>query len=157
MNKRPTALSTEDTEAYCTIRQGITVGLSNVHPIDEQHAIRNAQASSNDKTTFFIASIKAHIDNRHINEFINFPSILHNIDINIHEPTLGSYMINYFTDRDQKIGQSERMLTRLLSTRGEFVPFSSYYLWFLIDRCHFIGIQNITIVFGFMAILLQNV
>jgi hypothetical protein len=33
---------------------------------------------------------------------------------------------------------TERKLTQLLSTNTEFMCFTSYYLWFLIDNCHFI-------------------
>ena len=31
-----------------------------------------------------------------------------------------------------------RKLTQLLSTHGQFMTFSTYYLWFLVDRCHFV-------------------
>jgi hypothetical protein len=34
--------------------------------------------------------------------------------------------------------RKERKLTQLLNTHNEFMTFSSYYLWFLIDTCHFI-------------------
>jgi hypothetical protein len=39
---------------------------------------------------------------------------------------------------DLKTERNETKLTMLLSTHDTFMSFSSYYLWFLIDRCHFI-------------------
>jgi hypothetical protein len=36
------------------------------------------------------------------------------------------------------VNKKERKLCTLLSTHNEFMPFSSYYLWFLIDYCHFV-------------------
>ena len=36
------------------------------------------------------------------------------------------------------VNKREKKLTQLLSTNNEYMTFSSYYLWFLMDRCHFI-------------------
>ncbi len=92
----------------------------------------------NEKDTLFIAEVKGRIPDEHINEFINFPPIFRNIDINTDEETIGTYMYEYCKANNMITGKPERKLTQLLSTHGEFMPFSSYYLWFLIDRCHFV-------------------
>ncbi|KAI5487953.1 DNA/RNA polymerases family, partial [Trichomonas vaginalis G3] len=43
------------------------------------------------------------------------------------------------------VDQKQRKLTQLASTHNQYQPFSSYYLWYLIDRFHFIidDIQSI--------------
>jgi hypothetical protein len=88
------------------------------------------------KEKLFIAEIIGHIDENHINEFINFPPIFRNLVINLDAATLGPYMFGFV--RQFTKAKSEKKLTMLLSTHGEYMSFSSYYLWFLIDRCHFI-------------------
>lgn len=89
------------------------------------------------KGQLFIAEIKGHIDEDYINEFINFPPIFRNIDIKTDEQTIGSYMYNYMKSNELSVDNKERKLTQLLKI-DEYTAFSSYYLWFLIDRCHFI-------------------
>jgi hypothetical protein len=42
--------------------------------------------------------------------------------------------------------KKERKLTQLLDTRGEFMIFSSYYLWFLIDVCRFV-VEDVEILY----------
>ncbi|KAA6396400.1 MAG: hypothetical protein EZS28_008079 [Streblomastix strix] len=86
----------------------------------------------------FIAEIKGHIDEKYINDFINFPPILRNYTFTTNEDTIGPYMYNHMKANGIKTDQKQRKLTNLLSTMGEFMSFSSYYLWFLIDDCHFI-------------------
>ncbi len=92
----------------------------------------------NSKTKLFIAEIKGHIPKEYINEFINFPPIFRNIDITTDEATLGTYMYNYCKDNKLTTDKQERKMTQLLSTHNQFMSFSSYYLWFLMDRCHFV-------------------
>ncbi len=92
----------------------------------------------NGKSELFIAEIKGHIPKEHINEFINFPPIFRNIDITTDEATLGTYMYNYCKANKLTTDKTERKLTQLLSTHDQYMSFSSYYLWFLIDRCHFV-------------------
>ncbi|KAA6375004.1 MAG: hypothetical protein EZS28_029470 [Streblomastix strix] len=86
----------------------------------------------------FIAELKGHIGEKYINDFINFPPILRNYTFTTNEDTIGSYMYNHMKNNGIKTDQKQRKLTNLLSTQGEFMSFSSYYLWFLIDDCHFI-------------------
>jgi hypothetical protein len=64
----------------------------------------------------FIVSVKGDIPRRYWNEFINFPPIFRNII---------------------PPGSKTKKLTQLLDTNGEFMSFSSYYLWLLIDVFHF--------------------
>ena len=85
----------------------------------------------------FIAEIKGHIDDNYINEFINFPPIFRNVDITTSKEVIGDYMYNYMKRNAFETDTKERKLTQLLRV-SEFTAFSSYYLWFLIDRCHFI-------------------
>jgi hypothetical protein len=98
----------------------------------KREAIRNIMK----KEKLFIAEVIGHIDDDHLNEFINFPPIFRNIDINLDAATLGQYMYDFVKQFSK--GKQERKLTMILSTHGEYMSFSSYYLWFLIDRCHFI-------------------
>jgi hypothetical protein len=46
--------------------------------------------------------------------------------------------------------KKERKLTQLLDTHGEFMEFNNYYLWFLIDTCHFV-IDEIKEIYVFVA------
>jgi hypothetical protein len=32
----------------------------------------------------------------------------------------------------------QKKLTQLLSTMGQFMTFNNYYLWYLMDYCHFV-------------------
>ncbi len=110
---------------------------------------RNAIKLINQKDTLFIVEIKGHIEEEFINEFINLPPIFRNIDIEMNPETIGNYMYDYCKENSllgnvckPEAGScrtsSERKLTQLLSTHDQFMSFSSYYLWFLIDRCHFV-------------------
>ena len=85
----------------------------------------------------FIAEVKGHIDDKYINEFVNFPPIFRNIEITTDSATVGDYTYNYLVDNGFQHDVKEKKLTQLLKVE-EFTAFSSYYLWFLIDRCHFI-------------------
>jgi hypothetical protein len=91
----------------------------------------------NRKDTLFIAEVKGHIDRNHLNEFINFLPIFRNIDITNDELTLGPYMVNYMKENGMKIGNTERKLTQLADSY-DYMSFSSYYLWYLMDRFHFV-------------------
>ena len=90
------------------------------------------------RDTLYLASIKGHINTDHINEFINFAPIFRNIDILTTKDFIGDYMYKHMEKHDLPRNGKERKLTQLLSTHNEFMNFTSYYLWFLIDRCHFI-------------------
>ena len=47
-------------------------------------------------------------------------------------------MYNYMVENDIPIDKKERKLTQLASTGDEYMSFSSYYLWYLMDRFHFV-------------------
>jgi hypothetical protein len=90
------------------------------------------------KQELFVAEVKGHVDEKYLNEFINFPPIFRNLEINTNKHEIGEYMYNYMQKNNLKTDKNETKLTMLLSTHDTFMSFSSYYLWFLIDRCHFI-------------------
>lgn len=104
----------------------------------------------NRRNILFLATIKGHIDERYINEFINFAPIFRNIDILTNKEMIGEYMFDHMEKHELPRNKKERKLTQLLSTHGEFMNFTSYYLWFLIDRCHFI-VDDIESVITFTA------
>jgi hypothetical protein len=90
----------------------------------------------------FIAEIKGHIDEKFLDDYVNFPPIFRNIEIDLAKDNIGSYMFDYMVknnllDPSKRI-KTERKLTMLLNTMDQFMSFSSYYLWFLVDECHFI-------------------
>ena len=91
----------------------------------------------NEKGQLFIATVKGHIPEKYWNEFINFPPIIRNYEVETTENNIGSYMYNYMKENGFKTDSKERKLTQLLKV-DKFTAFSSYYLWFLIDRCHFV-------------------
>jgi hypothetical protein len=91
-----------------------------------------------DKNELFIVSLKGHIDKKYYNEVINFPPIIRNVDIKTDKETIGEVMYEYMKNNGIPTDKTERKLTQLLSTNDKFMTFSSYYLWFLIDTCHFI-------------------
>ncbi|KAA6374147.1 MAG: hypothetical protein EZS28_030325, partial [Streblomastix strix] len=111
---------------------------------DTEHSKQTILRMINSKKRFtedgqlFIAEVKGHIDENYLNDFINFPPILRNYEFTTDERTIGSYMYSHMKDNMIKTDQKQRKLTNLTSTMEEFMAFSSYYLWFLIDDCHFI-------------------
>jgi hypothetical protein len=90
----------------------------------------------------FIAEVRGFIDEDYLEEFVNFPPIFRRVKYEITRERIGDYMYDYMFEhgfvKERKTPRTEEKLTMLLSTHGEFMSFSSYYLWFLIDRCHFI-------------------
>lgn len=81
-------------------------------------------------------------DEYYINKCINFPPIFRNTDITINEQTLGSITMGQIVKLDggktKKKPDVVRKLTQLIDTQGRFISFNNYYLWFLIDTCHFV-------------------
>jgi hypothetical protein len=77
-------------------------------------------------------------DEYYINKVINFPPIFRNTDIQINEETLGNITMKRIKESSKKMPKSERKLTQLVDTQGIFMTFNNYYLWFLIDTCHFV-------------------
>jgi hypothetical protein len=89
----------------------------------------------------FIAEIKGHIDMEasNINDIVNFPPIFRKLKYPLTVEQIGKYMYDLMTFVNGKVPTgAHKKLTMLLSTHGEWMSFSSYYLWFLIDCCHFI-------------------
>ncbi|KAA6404090.1 MAG: hypothetical protein EZS28_000392 [Streblomastix strix] len=100
--------------------------------------IINSKKRFTEDGQLFVAEVKGHIDENYLNDFIYFPPILRNYEFTTDERTIGSYMYNHMKDNKIKTDQKQRKLNNLSSTMGEFITFSSYYLWFLIDDCHFV-------------------
>jgi hypothetical protein len=63
----------------------------------------------------FIVSVKGRIPEEWYNKFLEFPPIFRNLMVG-----------------------KQKKLTQLLSTMGQFMTFNNYYLWYLIDYCHFV-------------------
>jgi hypothetical protein len=98
------------------------------------------------KNKLFVAEIKGHISNLD-SEILNFPPIFRNIDIFTSKQNIGETMYNYMKKVGISTDKKERKLTQLIDTNGEYMAFSSYYLWFLMDRCNFVidDIKSITL------------
>lgn len=86
----------------------------------------------------FIAEIKGHIPEKYYPEFINFPPIFRRLNVETNRETIGNYMYDYMKTNQLPHDKKEEKLTMLLSTHEQYMSFSSYYLWFLIDTCHFV-------------------
>jgi hypothetical protein len=71
----------------------------------------------NNRNLLFITRIKGHIPEDDYGRFINLPPIFRNIILP---------------------NTKERKLTHLLSTMNQYMVFTNYYLWFLLDRFNFI-------------------
>ncbi|GHU20290.1 hypothetical protein FACS189472_11380 [Alphaproteobacteria bacterium] len=93
-----------------------------------------------------IVSLKGHIDSPYLNEFINFPPIFRNINIDTDDAAVVGDITAQQIKKVGVTGGTQRKLTQLLSTHDEYMTFSSYYLYFLIDRCHCIVDENAEIV-----------
>ena len=98
----------------------------------------------NSRNDLFIAVVKGYIPD--INKFINYPPIFRNIDIDIEREVIGEYMFNVIDKHNLCSQKRQRKLTQLLSTYNDFMSFSSYYLWFLIDTCGFV-VEDIKVLF----------
>jgi hypothetical protein len=111
--------------------------IMNVYRCANENTKKLAMDIINRKDTLFIAEVKGHIDEKYLNEFINFLPIFRNIEITTDKETIGEYMYDYLKSNNIKTDVKEKKLTQLADTNGEFMSFSSYYLWYLIDRFHF--------------------
>jgi hypothetical protein len=63
----------------------------------------------------FMVSVKGIIPEKWFYKFLKFAPIIRNL----------------------MVGEQKK-LTQLLSTISQFMPFNNYYLWYLIDYCHFV-------------------
>ncbi|KAA6349984.1 MAG: hypothetical protein EZS28_051910, partial [Streblomastix strix] len=100
--------------------------------------INSENRFTEEKGKLFIASVKGHIDKNHINERINFPPIWRKRTYKTDEKTVGKFTYEKMQKQGIFVNKLVTKLTSLLSTHDEFMLFSSYYLWLLIDYCHFI-------------------
>jgi hypothetical protein len=57
-------------------------------------------------------------------------------------------MYDFMKSQDIPVDKKERKLTQLLNTNDEYMVFSNYYLWFLMDRYYFV-IDDIEICYIF--------
>jgi hypothetical protein len=78
------------------------------------------------KKELFVVTLKGGIPKLRWNEFINYAPIIRNIEIG-----------NNMSKTKQK------KLSQLMTTMGLYMSFSSYYLWYLIDRFGFV-IDDVT-------------
>ena len=121
-------------------------------------AIINNKNRFNDKAELFIAEVKGTIPKRRINECINFLPIIRNLNVDVCERVLGSYMCDYMEKNNYgdmlTSSNKPKKLTQTYSTdpilkyyddlyqgnakNDGYMTFSSYYLWFLIDQFGFI-------------------
>ncbi|KAA6368309.1 MAG: hypothetical protein EZS28_036164, partial [Streblomastix strix] len=91
-----------------------------------------------DKMLLFVAEIRGHIVEQYINNCIDFGPILRNIDITTNKETIGQFMFNHLVDHKLPNDKVEKKLTNLIDTMGQIMSFNNYYLWLLMDTCHFI-------------------
>ena len=97
--------------------------------------ITNSSRFSNKPSYLFYAEVKLKCPTSKINYFINLPPVFRNINIKNDESTIGTYMYNYMkTNKLTSTDMEERKLTMLLDTHDEYMIFSNYYLWFLLDH-----------------------
>jgi hypothetical protein len=80
----------------------------------------------NEKKELFVVTLKGGIPEERWNEFINYAPIIRNIEIG-----------------NDKSKRKQKKLTQLMTTMELYMPFSSYYLWYLIDRFGFV-IEDVT-------------
>jgi hypothetical protein len=80
----------------------------------------------NEKKELFVVTLKGGIPEERWNEFINYAPIIRNIEIG-----------------NDKSKRKQKKFTQLMTTMGLFMSFTSYYLWYLIDRFGFV-IEDVT-------------
>ncbi|KAA6378647.1 MAG: hypothetical protein EZS28_025826, partial [Streblomastix strix] len=91
-----------------------------------------------DKGQLFCVKIKGHIDEKHINSHINFAPIWRKLTYNNSVEQIGEFMYNKMKSQRLTVDKPTTKLTALLSTHNQFMCFTNYILWFLIDYCNFI-------------------
>jgi hypothetical protein len=90
----------------------------------------------------FIVKLKGGIyDENSINKCINFPPIFGNIHVKPTSNVVSEIMSNQYMKVNKPSNlekvKPEKKLTQLLSTMGEYMVFSTYYLWLLLDDFDF--------------------
>ncbi|KAA6369906.1 MAG: hypothetical protein EZS28_034567, partial [Streblomastix strix] len=99
-----------------------------------------------DKMLLFVAEIKGHVDEKYLNEAINWGPILRNIDITTNKETIGEFMYNHLVNHQLPHNETERKLTNLMDTNNEVMSFNNYYLWLLIDTCHLVIDEIVSVI-----------
>jgi hypothetical protein len=101
-------------------------GNSKEYTVDKEK-IRNV---INEKKELFVVTLKGGIPEEKWDEFINYTPIIRSIEIG-----------------NNKSKKKQKKLTQLMTRMGLFMSFSSYYLWYLIDRFGFVieDVREITI------------
>jgi hypothetical protein len=79
---------------------------------------RRAHAIIFSRKELFITDLKGHIDRKYWNEFINFPPIFRNIDIETKKEIIGKPMYDYMKSNNLGTDKKERKLTQLMDTNG---------------------------------------
>jgi len=138
----PFTLDQSHEKAYHIIRDGITgyivKHIEDVCVPEALHVICNMDRYT-ESTQLFIVKPKSFIPSHKIKKCVNFAPIIRNFEIELTEEVVGPYMFNLLQQNDVKTGPgvTERKLTQGFSTNDEFMSFSSYYLWFLMDEFEF--------------------
>ncbi|KAA6399263.1 MAG: hypothetical protein EZS28_005214 [Streblomastix strix] len=86
----------------------------------------------------FCVKIKGHIDEKHINSYIKLAPIWRKLTYNNSIEQIGEFMYNKMKSQGLTVDKPTTKLTSLLSTHNQFMCFTNYILWFLIDYCNFI-------------------
>jgi hypothetical protein len=87
----------------------------------------------NEKKELFVVTLKGGIPEERWNEFINYALIIRNIEIG-----------------NNRSKTKQKKLTLLMTRMGLYMRFSSYYLWYLINRFRFV-IDDVIEMFVFYA------
>lgn len=66
------------------------------------------------KNILFVVEVKGYIDEKYINDYINFLLIIRNLDIIIDEKIIGSFMYNYMKLNNLLVDQKQRKLIQLV-------------------------------------------
>ncbi|KAA6393950.1 MAG: hypothetical protein EZS28_010525 [Streblomastix strix] len=91
-----------------------------------------------DKGQLFCVRIKGHIDEKLFNSLINLAPIWRKLTQNNSIEQIGEFLYNKMKSQGLTVDKPTTKLTSLLSTHNQFMCFTSYILWFLIDYCNFI-------------------
>ena len=98
------------------------------------HLIADPNVMYADKPPYlFIADVKLKCPTERINDLINLPPVFRHHDIVNDEDVIGKYLYDYMTSNKIHTSKRETKLTCLVDTCNEFMQFSSYYLWLLLD------------------------
>lgn len=81
----------------------------------------------------FISEVKLSCPEDSVNRLLKFPPVFRHHEISNEEDVIGTFMYDYMITNKIHAAKRETKLTCLLDTCGEFMTFSSYYLWLLLD------------------------